>query len=320
MHKTVIKLIIIFIISISNQLFSKETKFEKRLKKDIDKLSKISGFIDNELKPYDEETILDKKNTIIIIYNHGSRTPEKRREECVKGAGRIPEVISSLHNKKINNMTIRIYRMCSGVRGLGDHHFDRVHKLFVNEGNPNGFIDLIDYDGIKLYDKVQQHLRRQVVIDTIDNLIEKGYDNIILSGLSAGGFLSFYLTAHFPDKIDGSIIFNPAAFQGKLSENAYPPRQVLRDNWEKEMSQFSEINSLVFIHDDDGLEDSKTLSFLTKMNKVQTINYTNFGCEFPLGGKYKAHIFPIIPEKDSCFTKWEKKNNYVIEYLNSVYN
>ena len=320
MHKTVIKLIIIFIISISNQLFSKETKFEKRLKKDIDKLSKISGFIDNELKPYDEETILDKKNTIIIIYNHGSRTPEKRREECVKGAGRIPEVISSLHNKKINNMTIRIYRMCSGVRGLGDHHFDRVHKLFVDEGNPNGFIDLIDYDGIKLYDKVQQHLRRQVVIDTIDNLIEKGYDNIILSGLSAGGFLSFYLTAHFPDKIDGSIIFNPAAFQGKLSENAYPPRQVLRDNWEKEMSQFSEINSLVFIHDDDGLEDSKTLSFLTKMNKVQTINYTNFGCEFPLGGKYKAHIFPIIPEKDSCFTKWEKKNNYVIEYLNSVYN
>ena len=263
---------------------------------------------------------MDKKNTIIIIYNHGSYTPEQRREECVKGAGRIPEVISSLHNKKINNMKIRIYRMCSGVRGLGDHHFDRVHKLFVNEGNPNGFIELIDYDGIRLYDKVQQHLRRKVVIDTIDNLTEKGYNNIILSGLSAGGFLSFYLTAHFPDKIDGSIIFNPAAFQGKLSENAYPPRQVLRDNWEKEMSQFSEINSLVFIHDDDGLEDSKTLSFLTKMNKVQTINYTNFGCEFPLGGKYKAHIFPIIPEKDSCFTKWEKKNNYVIEYLNSVYN
>ena len=321
MHKTVIKLILIFfIISISNQLFSKETKFEKRVKKDIDKLSKVSGFIDNELKLYDEETILDKKNTIIIMYNHGSWKPETRREECVKGAGRIPEVISSLHNKKINNMTIRIYRMCSGVRGLGDHHFDRVHKLFVDEGNPNGFIDLIDYDGIKLYDKVQQHLRRQVVIDTIDNLIEKGYDNIILSGLSAGGFLSFYLTAHFPDKINGSIIFNPAAFQGKLSKNAYPPRQVLRDNWEKEMSKFSEINSLVFIHDDDGLEDSKTLSFLTQMNKVQTINYTDFGCEFPLGGKYKAHIFPVYPEKDSCFTKWEKKNNYIEDYLNEIFN
>ena len=209
--------------------------------------------------------------------------------------------------------------MCSGARGLSDHHFDRVHKLFVNEGNPNGFVDIIDYDGIKLYDKIQQHLRRQIVIDTIDDLAEKGYDNILLSGLSAGGFLSFYLTAHFPDKIDGSIIFNPAAYGGKLKQD-YAPRQVLRDYWEKEMSQFSEINSLLFIHDDDGWEDSTTLSFLTKMHKVQTINYTNFGCEPPLGGKYSAHIFPVYPEKDSCFTKWEKKNNYIIDYLNSVYN
>ena len=96
MINKVIKLIFIFlIISFSNHSFSQETKFEKRIKKDIDKLSKVSGFIDNELKLYDEETILDKKNTIIIIYNHGSHTPEKRREECVKGAGRIPEVISS---------------------------------------------------------------------------------------------------------------------------------------------------------------------------------------------------------------------------------
>ena len=126
MINKVIKLIFIFlIISFSKYSFSKETKFEKRVKKDIDKLSKVSGFIDNELKLYDEETILDKKNTIIIMYNHGSWKPETRREECIKGAGRIPEAISSLHNKKIGNMIVRIYRMCSGVRGLSDHHFDR---------------------------------------------------------------------------------------------------------------------------------------------------------------------------------------------------
>ena len=320
MFKVTIKLIFVFFItSIFNQSFSKETKFEKRLQKDIKKLSRISGFVDNESQLYDEETILDKKNTIIIIYNHGSNTPEKRREECVKGAGRIPEAISSLHNKKINNMTIRIYRMCSGARGLSDHHYDRVNRLFNIDGNPNGFIELIDYDGIRLYNKVRQHLRRQIVLDTIDDLTKRGYDNIILSGLSAGGFLSLYLTAHFPEKIDGSIIFNPAAFGGKLRKNPYAPAQALRENWEKEMSKFSEINSLLFIHDDDGLEDSKTLSFLTKMNKVQTINYTNFGCEFPLGGKYKAHVFPVWPEKDSCFTKWEKKNNYIIDYLSKIF-
>ena len=314
----IILILVLFIFSY-NSLASEETKFEKRLKKDIKKLSKISGFVDNESQLYNEDIILDKKNTIIIIYNHGSNTPEKRREECVKGAGRIPEAISSLHNKKINNMTIRIYRMCSGARGLSDYHYDRVNRLFNSDGNPNGFIELIDYDGIRLYNKVRQHLRRQIVIDTIDDLTNRGYDNIILSGLSAGGFLSLYLTAHFPEKIDGSIIFNPAAFGGKLRKNPYAPAQALRDNWEKEMSKFSEINSLLFIHDDDGLEDSKTLLFLTKMNKVQTINYTNFGCEFPLGGKYKAHIFPVWPEKDSCFTRWEKKNNYIIDYLSKIF-
>ena len=314
----IILILVSFIFS-NNSIASEDTKFEKRLKKDIKKLSKISGFVDDESQLYNEERILDKKNTIIIIYNHGSNTPEKRREECVKGAGRIPEAISSLHNKKINNMTIRIYRMCSGARGLSDHHYDRVNRLFNIDGNPNGFIELIDYDGIRLYNKVRQHLRRQIVLDTIDDLTKRGYDNIILSGLSAGGFLSLYLTAHFPEKIDGSIIFNPAAFGGKLRKNPYAPAQALRDNWEKEMSKFSEINSLLFIHDDDGLEDSKTLSFLTKMNKVQTINYTNFGCEFPLGGKYKAHVFPVWPEKDSCFTKWEKKNNYIIDYLSKIF-
>ena len=56
------------------------------------------------------------------------------------------------------------------------------------------------------------------------------------------------------------------------------------------------------------------------MNKVQTIDYTNFGCELPFGGKYNAHIFPVYPEKDSCFTKWEKKNNYIIDYLKNIYN
>ena len=73
MFKLTIKLIFIFFITnIFNQSFSKETKFEKRLKKDIDKLSKISGFIDNELKLYDEELVIDKKilSSLFIIMVH----------------------------------------------------------------------------------------------------------------------------------------------------------------------------------------------------------------------------------------------------------
>ena len=56
MFKITIKLIFVFFITnIFNQSFSEETKFEKRLQKDINKLSKISGFVDNESQLYDEE-------------------------------------------------------------------------------------------------------------------------------------------------------------------------------------------------------------------------------------------------------------------------
>ena len=81
MINKVIKLIFIFlIISFSNHSFSQETKFEKRIKKDIDKLSKVSGFIDNELKLYDEETILEKKipSSLFIIMVHGSLKQEEK--------------------------------------------------------------------------------------------------------------------------------------------------------------------------------------------------------------------------------------------------
>ena len=62
-----IKFFIVFIISISTYISAKETKFEKRLQKDIKKLSRISGFIDNELKLYDEKTILEKKIQLLLF-------------------------------------------------------------------------------------------------------------------------------------------------------------------------------------------------------------------------------------------------------------
>ena len=64
---------------------AKETKFEKRLQKDIKKLSRISGFIDNNLKLYDEEEISDKKNTIDVIFNHGQQEGQKKLKGGKKG-------------------------------------------------------------------------------------------------------------------------------------------------------------------------------------------------------------------------------------------
>ena len=61
-----IKYLLTFFVLLSSSSFSKETKFEKRLQKDIKKLSKFSGFIDDNLKLYSDDEISDKKNTIVF--------------------------------------------------------------------------------------------------------------------------------------------------------------------------------------------------------------------------------------------------------------
>ncbi len=159
--------LIILILSISTYVSAKETKFEKRLQKDIKKLSRISGFIDNNLKLYDEEEISDKKNTIVVIFNHGQQDGQKKVERCNKGASDVPEFVRNLHNKKVNDLTIKIYRMCSGVRGLNDPQMDRIYKMIEKDENTNGLLEVVDYDGTRLFDKVKQHLRRQIVLDKI---------------------------------------------------------------------------------------------------------------------------------------------------------
>ena len=115
MFKITIKLIFVFFITnIFNQSFSEETKFEKKLKKDLKKLSKFNGFIDDNFKLYDENTIKDYKKSIVVIYSHGSKG-EAKLDHCNKGAANVPEYIRNLHNKKIGEMTINIYRLCNGV-------------------------------------------------------------------------------------------------------------------------------------------------------------------------------------------------------------
>ena len=77
MFKITIKLIFVFFITnIFNQSFSEETKFEKKLKKDLKKLSKFTGFIDDNFKLYDENTINNFKKSIVVIYSHGSKGGE----------------------------------------------------------------------------------------------------------------------------------------------------------------------------------------------------------------------------------------------------
>ena len=74
------KKFIIFLVFI---IFSSNVYSDSKFEKDLAKVSKNSGFIDNKGKIYSIEQITDKKNTVLIIYNHGSSN-DQTTDKCTK--------------------------------------------------------------------------------------------------------------------------------------------------------------------------------------------------------------------------------------------
>ena len=99
------------ILSILIFLAISQTSFASSLDyKGLKKLSKNNTFMDGEGKPFSDDKITNKKNTLLIIYNHGSGSVAKT-DPCKadpkfgyiwEGAG-VPAILQ-LHNKKINEL------------------------------------------------------------------------------------------------------------------------------------------------------------------------------------------------------------------------
>ena len=64
-----------------------DSKFDKELKK----ISKNNGFVDTKGKVYSKDQITDKKDTILIIYNHGSDYDQKT-DKCTKPWNKVAKV------------------------------------------------------------------------------------------------------------------------------------------------------------------------------------------------------------------------------------
>ena len=64
-------LILIFLL-VSSNLLANTLEY-----KGLEKLSKNNTFMNNKGEPYSIEEISDKKNSLIIIYNHGSTQDHK---------------------------------------------------------------------------------------------------------------------------------------------------------------------------------------------------------------------------------------------------
>ena len=131
-----------------------------QFEKDLERVSKDSGFIDQNGKIYSHDQITDKSNSIIVIYSHGAQGDQKI-DKCLSSWAKVPPVIRDLHNVKIKSYVIKIYRLCSGVRGWTNKEQDRMWRDHEKLGKLD--LNLMASDGTKLMDK-QKGIQKLKVI------------------------------------------------------------------------------------------------------------------------------------------------------------
>ena len=301
----------IFFLIFTNNLLANSLEY-----KGLEKLSKNNTFMNEKGKPYSIEEISDKKNSLVIIYNHGS-IQDHKQDSCkakpkfgyIWDAAVVPAILK-LHNKKINGLEVKIYRVCSGVKGIPV----KIQKKYRKELKSKGKINLVDeHKNIK---------RQNIILNEVENLKNLGFDNIILSGYSAGGWSSLVLQSRHPEKIIGTIAFNPA-FAGPKNEwqKKFPEWGAFRELQVNEFNKADTINAIIFAHEDDIFEDPKTLSFFENFKDFNLIDYSELkptSCTWADGNEKmtadKGHNIP----QSKCFTKYLEDKNHLISFLEKI--
>ena len=131
-------------------LFFSFNSFAGKYESDLKKLSKLNSFIDNSGSAYQIDQIINPEDTILILYSHGSEGDNKS-DKCMKSWTKVPPVLTQLHNTKINNLEIKIYMLCSGVRGWSQAEQDKMANDFDKIGKLS--LKFKDKDGLLLIDK-----------------------------------------------------------------------------------------------------------------------------------------------------------------------
>ena len=299
--------IIIFSLLLSAQSFA-----DKKFEKDLKKISKDSGFVDNLGKIYPIDDITDKKNTLIVVYNHGSQN-DQTLDKCNKKWNKVPPIILNLHDKKINDLKIKILKFCSGVRGWAKNHQDKMDARYKNKKQKE-FLNIIKTDGDKIKFQTQkQFVKQKLINQKIDDLINLGFNNIILVGHSAGGWASITLKSQFPKKIGAVIAINPA-FSGKFSNRKnWPFWAIIREYGVSQIDITNLKNTMVYVHDKDEWETSESLSFLN-IDNVNFKNISKSNCKAKLiFGKH--HGIPLT----KCFAESDVNKKEMINFLEGIF-
>ena len=307
-----IKYLIVILLLIFNSSLAENLNY-----KDLEKISKKSSFMDNKGKSYSSDSIKNRNDILLIIDNHGSDY-DMVKDKCQKKPqfgytwnGAVVPAILNLHNKEIKGLTVKIYRLCSGVKGMSL----KTMKKYRNQLKENGEITNVE-------DETKNIKRQKIILNQIEKFKKEGFENIVLSGFSAGAWASLNLQSKFSNKIKGTIAINPAAFGKKSIWNKrYPEwgafRKINFDNLKKTKN----MNSIIFVHDKDKFETPQTLSFFKEVKGVKFIDYSELkptNCKWADAnhnmGPSDGHDIP----QSNCFTKYIDKKNYLINFLERI--
>ena len=296
-------LIILLFIIFSSNVYA-DSKFDKDLKK----VSKLNGFTDSSGKIYPADQISNKENTILIIYNHGS-TVDWKLDKCSSAWNKIPPAILQLHDQKIKNLQIKLYQLCSGVKGWTEN--ERVKMWKAHEKSGKLSYELADKNGTPLIKKQKQLFKQKIINNKIDDFTKQGFNNIVLAGHSAGAWASITLKSQFPEKIDGVIAFHPAVSGTFKNRKDWPWWEDVRTQLIGLMKLENLKNALVFAHNKDHYETPKSLSFLSNLKSIKFVDISGLDCE----GKAKlgrGHAITLT----KCFAE---KDNNIVPYLEEIF-
>ena len=293
--------VLIFFLLVNTNSFA-DNKFEKDLKK----VSKDNAFIDNKGAIFSADKINNKEDIILVIYTHGAMGDQKL-DKCLSKWNLVPQVIRNLHNKKINNYEVKIYRLCSGVRGWSQSEQDKMWKYHEKTGN----LSLKDNDGKALMNKQKQNRKLKVIKNSIDKFTDNGYKNIILAGHSSGGWQSLKIQSNNENLIDGVIALHPGAGGTVKNRKEWPWWEDIRYYG---FGDFTKLNAIILTHDKDNYNSPNDYSFLKKSNDVFFINISDSKCKkkATLGGYHGLAL-------TRCYADEEKKENYLINYLGKLF-
>jgi len=297
------------LIILSVFIFTTNVYSNSKFDKDLKKFSKDNGFVDNKGKVYSKELITDKQNTILIIYNHGSDN-DQRTDKCTDPGNNVAKVIRDLHNKKIKNFNVKIYRFCTGAKGWSKKEQTKMWKAHEKSGKLD--IELKDKDGTPLINKQKQNQRRRVIKEKIDSFIGEGFKNIILAGHSSGGWQAIKIKAEFPELVKGVIGLNPGAGGTVQNRKDWPWWENVR--YYGFVEDLSQLNAIIMTHDKDHFNSPKDYSLFSNLNSVKFVNLTKSGCKKAEPSK-SYHGITLT----KCYEEYEKKNKDIIKYLEEIF-